>query len=153
MTEHSMGVLALAVVTAVAVRFADARASETIGSRDPRSAICTVDTPSFSVRAYWRAVRNDTSTDNLTERTASGLVDVPVDSIEYVTDEMKCSTALNALNAINQSGDTATYRRTITLISWGGMRYIAPLSGGGQEHWAVFDSTLAFLWILTPLDQ
>lgn len=153
MTQQGMVALALAVVVVIGVRSADARANETTGKRERRLLACTVDTPSFSVRAYWRSVRSDTSSDNLTERMANGLVDVPVDSIDYVTDEGKCGTALNALNAINQRGDSTTFRRSVTLISWGGVRYIASLGGGGLEHWAVFDSTQAFLWVLTPLDQ
>lgn len=153
MALQRMSTIVLAASAVLAVCIADARASATRESGGTRVSICAVDTPSLSAREYWRTVRSDTSSDILTERTANGLSDVPINSIDYVTDDRKCGAALNALNAINQSGDSTTFRRTITLVSWGGVRYIAPLGGGGLEHWAVFDSTLAFQWVLTPLSQ
>jgi hypothetical protein len=152
MSYSRVKVVAFLATVALVFMFTELRAFDSGVHRNVASNVCAVDSPAFAVRAYWRSALNDTSSDNVTERTASGLVDVPVDSIDYVTDETKCSTALASLNALNRNPDTLTHRRTITLISWKGVRYLAPL-GAGQEQWAVFDSTLAFLWFLSPLSD
>lgn len=142
----SINVLGMAAVAALCVGYADARPTRSADATLRASSVCVTDSPYFVARAHWRWVRAATLADVVVLRSNLGLSDVPIDSIRYELDEVKCSRVVAALNAFRSPPDTVNGMREVTLVSWGGVRYIARLSG---DDWAVFDSTQTFLRLLT----
>lgn len=141
-----MNVLVIAAIAVFFVSYADARPTRLADARLRASSVCVTDSPHFVAREHWRWVRGATLADVVVLRSDLGLSDVPIDSIKYELDEVKCSRVVAALNAFRSPPDTVNGMREVTLVSWGGIRYIAQLSG---DDWAVFDSTQTFLRLLT----
>ncbi|MDP1861001.1 MAG: hypothetical protein Q8K82_20170 [Gemmatimonadaceae bacterium] len=143
---QKMRVIAFATIAMLFVSYADARPTRLVDAGLRASPVCVTDSPFFVARAHWRWVRSATLEDVISLRSNLGLADVPIDSITYERDEVKCARVVAALNAFRSPPDTVNRMREVTLVSWGGIRYIAKLSG---DDWAVFDSTQTFLRLLT----
>lgn len=141
-----INVVSMAAIAVLCVGYADARPTRSADVSVRASSVCVTDSPYFVARAHWRWVRGATLADVVALRSSLGLADVPIDSIRYELDELKCARVVAALNAFHSPPDTVNGMREVTLVSWGGVRYIAQLSG---DDWAVFDSTQTFLRLLT----
>jgi hypothetical protein len=145
MTQR-INVVSMAAIAVLCVGYADARPTRSADASRRASSECVTDSPRFAARAHWRWVRGATLADVVNLRSSLGLADVPIDSIKYELDEVKCSRVVAALNAFHSPPDTVDGMREVTLVSWGGVRYLARLAG---DDWAVFDSTQTFLRLLT----
>jgi hypothetical protein len=136
----------LAAIAVLFVSYADARPIRRASSAPRALAACAVDSPHFAARAQWRMIRADTLSEVVGLRQDLGLSDVPIDSIDYERNEVKCARVVAALNSHYSLTDSTNRLQTVTLISWAGLRSMARVN---RNDWALFDSSQTFLKMMT----